>query len=99
MRDLLGKEQRPASVLGGSLGITQKPQVHGGQRHAADARVVPAISEGVRGVLYGAVQSETALDLLPAGGKFAEPRKGAPCGVMGFESQVVVVCLIRQSKQ
>ena len=73
VRDLLGKAHRAASVLSSSLGKTQKPQVDGAQRRAADTWVVPTIGEGVCGVLCGAVQGKTTFNVLPASGELAEP--------------------------
>ena len=99
MCDLFREEHRPVDVLGGLIGIAEQPQIQARYRPGADARIVPAIDQGVRAVSCRAVESKTLLRVLSRDGELAEPGVDRRRGVVGLQAQLVVVLLLGDAEQ
>jgi hypothetical protein len=96
VRDLFREHHRAAGVLDGLFRVAEEPQVQATLRPAADARVMPGIGKGVRSVFRRAVEGKAPLDVLLCAFELAQ---ADPRGVMGLETEIVVVRFLGQPKQ
>src|SRR6516225_3602314 len=95
----LGEFDALARLLGGLIGVTEKPKHYRPVALAAYRWIMPAINEGMRSVLLAIVELEALEHMLTAADVLCIRHIGRPAGMVRFQQKSPIAKPFRHPEQ